>query len=229
MANNIFYRIHSERGIRLITIPEQDCNLRQFWKLVAQKHEFRHDLFKLGFGTRILKTNSLDDIYLPNNSHLDILIPLVGGKGGFGSLLRAIGAQIEKTTNRDACRDLQGRRLRDVKREEELRKLIALQEKLEIERKRRKEEKLEKLRKGVEASSASISIQELVDMFDDREYNNRRHQIGDIIDAAVEKGLINSKKREHEDDQAPSIVKLDKKKRKGDLWLGIDSDENEDY
>lgn len=28
-----------------------------------------------------------------------------GGKGGFGSMLRAIGAQIEKTTNREACRD----------------------------------------------------------------------------------------------------------------------------
>lgn len=39
---------------------------------------------------------------------------LVGGKGGFGSMLRAIGAQIEKTTNREACRDLSGRRMRDV-------------------------------------------------------------------------------------------------------------------
>ena len=39
---------------------------------------------------------------------------LLGGKGGFGSMLRAIGAQIEKTTNREACRDLSGRRMRDV-------------------------------------------------------------------------------------------------------------------
>ena len=65
-------------------------------------------------------------------------IPLVGGKGGFGSMLRyslfiifkfkfinriffcitrAIGAQIEKTTNREACRDLSGRRLRDINEE----------------------------------------------------------------------------------------------------------------
>lgn len=40
-----------------------------------------------------------------------------GGKGGFGSMLRAIGAQIEKTTNREACRDLSGRRLRDINEE----------------------------------------------------------------------------------------------------------------
>ena len=36
---------------------------------------------------------------------------------GFGSMLRAIGAQIDKTTNRDACRDLSGRRMRDVNNE----------------------------------------------------------------------------------------------------------------
>jgi hypothetical protein len=29
-------------------------------------------------------------------------------KGGFGSLLRAFGKQITKSTNRDACRDLSG-------------------------------------------------------------------------------------------------------------------------
>lgn len=39
---------------------------------------------------------------------------LLGGKGGFGSMLRAIGAQIEKTTSREACRDLSGRRMRDI-------------------------------------------------------------------------------------------------------------------
>ena len=42
---------------------------------------------------------------------------LLGGKGGFGSMLRAIGARIEKTTNHEACRDLNGRRMRDVNNE----------------------------------------------------------------------------------------------------------------
>lgn len=35
---------------------------------------------------------------------IDVIPRLLGGKGGFGSMLRAIGAQIEKTTNREACR-----------------------------------------------------------------------------------------------------------------------------
>lgn len=51
------------------------------------------------------------------NLPVHIVPRLHGGKGGFGSMLRAIGAQIEKTTNREACRDLSGRRLRDINEE----------------------------------------------------------------------------------------------------------------
>lgn len=47
---------------------------------------------------------------------------LVGGKGAFGSMLRSIGAQIEKTTSRDACRDLTGRRLRDIDEQRKVQK-----------------------------------------------------------------------------------------------------------
>ena len=41
---------------------------------------------------------------------------LLGGKGGFGSMLRAQGGRMnaQKTTNFEACRDLQGRRIRTV-------------------------------------------------------------------------------------------------------------------
>ena len=52
---------------------------------------------------------------------------LRGGKGGFGSLLRAIGAQIQKTTNHEAMRDLSGRRQRDVNNEQRVREYAAKQ------------------------------------------------------------------------------------------------------
>lgn len=41
---------------------------------------------------------------------------MLGGKGGFGSMLRAQGGRMnaQKTTNFEACRDLQGRRIRTV-------------------------------------------------------------------------------------------------------------------
>lgn len=56
--------------------------------------------------------HSDDEVH--SNETFDLCCRLRGGKGGFGSMLRAIGAQIEKTTNREACRDLSGRRLRAI-------------------------------------------------------------------------------------------------------------------
>ena len=79
---------------------------------------------------------------------LDVVPRLFGGKGGFGSMLRALGAQIEKTTNKEACRDLSGRRLRDINDEERLRNYVnnlAEKEQEKAEKKKAKIEKLEKL------------------------------------------------------------------------------------
>jgi hypothetical protein len=61
---------------------------------------------------------------LSQGNIIQITPKLPGGKGGFGSMLRAIGAQIEKTTNREACRDLSGRRLRDINEEKRFKYLI---------------------------------------------------------------------------------------------------------
>ncbi|KAL5728870.1 hypothetical protein ACHQM5_001900 [Ranunculus cassubicifolius] len=58
----------------------------------------------------------------PNESTfltVNLLVPLLGGKGGFGSQLRRDGAK-RKTTNFDSCRDLNGRRIRYVNAEKKL-------------------------------------------------------------------------------------------------------------
>lgn len=39
---------------------------------------------------------------------------LLGGKGGFGSLLRSMNPKKKGTENFEACRDLSGRRLRNI-------------------------------------------------------------------------------------------------------------------
>jgi hypothetical protein len=46
-----------------------------------------------------------------------LTLRLVGGKGGFGSQLRAAGGRMssQKTSNNDSCRDLSGRRISTVK------------------------------------------------------------------------------------------------------------------
>ena len=76
---------------------------------------------------------------------LAVSLPVLGGKGGFGSMLRAIGAQIEKTTNKEACRDLSGRRLRDVNAEKRIKNWIKRKAEQQKERERRRREKLERL------------------------------------------------------------------------------------
>ena len=53
----------------------------------------------------------------PPTCHL--LLPLAGGKGGFGSNLRA-AARNAATSNFDACRDLSGRRVRHVNGEQKI-------------------------------------------------------------------------------------------------------------
>jgi hypothetical protein len=59
-------------------------------------------------------------VSLQNGSHpveLEVAVRVRGGKGGFGSQLRAAGGRMStgKATNVDACRDLSGRRLSTIK------------------------------------------------------------------------------------------------------------------
>ncbi|XP_059458173.1 uncharacterized protein LOC132187769 [Corylus avellana] len=65
-----------------------------------------------------------------------LLLRLVGGKGGFGSLLRgaATKAGQKKTNNFDACRDMSGRRLRHVNAEKKLEEWKAEEEQRKLER-----------------------------------------------------------------------------------------------
>ena len=57
-----------------------------------------------------------------------ITVPLRGGKGGFGKLLKSQKNIGKKTDNFDSCRDLQGRRLRATNKEEKLRQFKELKQ-----------------------------------------------------------------------------------------------------
>lgn len=107
-----------------------------------------------------------------------------GGKGGFGSMLRAIGAQIEKTTNREACRDLSGRRLRDVNAEKRIKEWIAKKAQREEEAAKKKKEKLEKLKREPQI------------YFQDDEYFKQREEIPDRVDDAIEYALKKKKQQQ---------------------------------
>lgn len=54
---------------------------------------------------------------IPELAILEVELAVIGGKGGFGSLLRIAAAQKKHFNNFDSSRDANGRRLRDIKNE----------------------------------------------------------------------------------------------------------------
>ncbi|XP_053663795.1 splicing regulator SDE2 [Anopheles marshallii] len=102
---------------------------------------------------------------------------LPGGKGGFGSMLRAIGAQIEKTTNREACRDLSGRRLRDINEEKRLKAYLEKQEEAGDDERVKAERKITKL------------LSKPKHEFEDREYEHARSELVVASDEAIQEGM----------------------------------------
>lgn len=112
---------------------------------------------------------------------------LPGGKGGFGSMLRAIGAQIEKTTNREACRDLSGRRLRDINEEKRLKDFISKKADRERELQEKKRQKFKMLEESPRHT------------FQDESYFQQRER--------REKNLYDSLDKAFQKDQEPSSTK----------------------
>jgi len=118
-----------------------------------------------------------------------------GGKGGFGSLLRS-AKSVKKTTNYGSCRDLHGRRLRDVQNERRL------SEWSEKEKEMKKEDILvqeEKEEKGV-----SLNTKERLDV--------QTKIITNSVVNSVEKGLAllkeKEQKRKREDEKSNNSFKL---------------------
>ncbi|XP_066245765.1 splicing regulator SDE2 [Euwallacea similis] len=148
----------------------------------------------------------------PLSGKIDVIIKLRGGKGGFGSMLRAIGAQIEKTTNREACRDLSGRRLRDINKEQRLKKWVAQQADREKEEKDKKKKKLEKM------------LEEPKYDFKDEDYDKNRSELPEKIENAVLQGLeasCSGIKRKSED-----VKRKVAPKKKPKLWLDSEIDDD---
>jgi Silencing defective 2 N-terminal ubiquitin domain len=142
-------------------------------------------------------------------------------------MLRAIGAQIEKTTNREACRDLSGRRLRDINEEKRLKNWI------EKKKNEEKEDPDEKFQKKIGKLLAKPKKE-----FKDAEYDEARSSLLDNISDSVEQGFKKARetetvlssvglKRKSSSDEAK---KKPVKKVKGALWIdaGISSSSDTD-
>jgi hypothetical protein len=139
---------------------------------------------------------------------------LLGGKGGFGSQLRAAGGRMssQKTNNNSSCRDLSGRRLSTVKEAKQLAQYLEnepARQKAEKEAQRAKLEALER-RLGITPASASTSgnnpsgsssssppeqLAGKKHRFDDTEYLEQSREIVDNVKSAVAAGLLKKKKK----------------------------------
>ncbi|NXK36606.1 SDE2 regulator, partial [Piprites chloris] len=142
---------------------------------------------------------------------------LCGGKGGFGSMLRALGAQIEKTTNREACRDLSGRRLRDVNHEKAMAEWVKKQAEREAEKEQRRLERLQR------------KLAEPRHTFTDPEYERQYREMAERQEESIRIGLQviaskavsseSGKSRKRPGEPGKSETKSEKRKC---LWLGLD-------
>ncbi|XP_007534503.1 splicing regulator SDE2 [Erinaceus europaeus] len=143
---------------------------------------------------------------------------LRGGKGGFGSMLRALGAQIEKTTNREACRDLSGRRLRDVNHEKAMAEWVKQQAEREAEREQRRVERLQR------------KLAEPRHCFTSPDYQQQCHEMAERLEDSVLKGMQAASSKTvsaeiGEKRKRPSETKTDRGTNLGKrkcFWLGME-------
>ncbi|XP_053618082.1 splicing regulator SDE2 [Plodia interpunctella] len=156
-------------------LPNLDCpDVESLKEKISQDYGVpADDLFVVIDGRKIFENLKFNDL----NYVVRVYKRLLGGKGGFGSMLRAIGAQIEKTTNREACRDLSGRRLRDINEEKRLRKWLQGQEDREKEAAERKQKKLERL---IAEPKIDVNLNPM--------YEKERQELPERVSAAVDAG-----------------------------------------
>ncbi|KAI8139889.1 telomere stability and silencing-domain-containing protein [Fennellomyces sp. T-0311] len=118
----------------------------------------------------------------------NLSLGLLGGKGGFGSMLRAQGGRMnaQKTTNFEACRDLQGRRIRTVNETKKLQEELDALPEREKEKRERLQKKIEEGLKGVEQKKYR---------FDDTQFLEDREQMVESVKNAVGSLLKQQKKK----------------------------------
>ncbi|KAF8379692.1 hypothetical protein HHK36_029136 [Tetracentron sinense] len=138
-----------------------------------------------------------------------LLLRLIGGKGGFGSLLRgaATKAGQKKTNNFDACRDMSGRRLRHVNAEKKLEEWKAEAEERKLEK--IAEDFIKKKAKAVKKSGSGESEKYIA------KYREDSEKCMGELDASVREslGLLQKSKRKISPQSASASKRLK-------IWMG---------
>ncbi|KAK7044196.1 hypothetical protein VNI00_007916 [Paramarasmius palmivorus] len=134
---------------------------------------------------------------------------ILGGKGGFGSQLRAAGGRMssQKTSNNDSCRDLSGRRLSTIKEAKKLAEYLESEPERAAAKAEAQKAKLEALErklgiqpttsspKNGESSSQPAQVAGKKHRLDDTEYVEETRELIDGVKNAVSAGLLKKKKK----------------------------------
>ncbi|KAF1799303.1 telomere stability and silencing-domain-containing protein [Mucor lusitanicus] len=162
---------------------------------ITTTHELKQQIYEITsipIDEQVLRTCSghslLDQDLNTHGEFLNIQLSgrMLGGKGGFGSMLRAQGGRMnaQKTTNFEACRDLQGRRIRTVNDAKKLQEeLDAIPE--------REAEKREKLKKKIEEALKEREPRKY--LFDDNKFLEDKEDVVENVKSAVSDAIKRQK------------------------------------
>lgn len=126
MATTVLVSTFSPFPSLALSAPSE-TTLQQLYSIIYDRYEFlpaSDDLYLASSSRGLVDEHTtLAELSLPGVDGCSPLISLRlsprlrGGKGGFGSQLRAAGGRMssQKTSNNDSCRDLSGRRLSTIK------------------------------------------------------------------------------------------------------------------
>ena len=111
----IIHNTSKDKGTSIYKFEESDNKTVQS---LYEEYQLDKNLIYLISNGKILKED--EPLINFNNMIIETRVRLKGGKGGFGTSLKIQQAVKKQTKNFDACRDLQGRRLRKVNQERQL-------------------------------------------------------------------------------------------------------------
>lgn len=127
------------------------------------------------------------DQVIEDHSILILHCRILGGKGGFGSLLRSFGKKRVKTKNKNMCRDLSGRRVRDVQTEKHLKEWAkkvgsTSTSSVKVQKQTAKDNRIKRLKEQLEGTDKKH-------LLNDPEWTRERHRIPNFIHDAVRHGV----------------------------------------
>ncbi|KAL0577644.1 hypothetical protein V5O48_004333 [Marasmius crinis-equi] len=219
MITNLLVSTFSPFPTLSLSIPS-DTPLLSVLPLLQEKYPSLPSAgLTLGLHSGVLSQDALvsslhgheDDVAQPHLVTMRLAPLTLGGKGGFGSQLRAAGGRMssQKTSNNDSCRDLSGRRLSTIKEAKKLAEYIESEPERLAAKAEAQKAKLEALerRLGIQSSSPGASGSKAADSgdapvlagkkhrLDDSEYIEQSQELIDGVKSAVSSAFLKKKKK----------------------------------